>query len=287
MVGTRIVVATAAALACAGLLPQGALAGGGGAVFEFDSTYYVPGEIVTAETTFSNRVANSGRVEDGPYYAYLLPSDQWIHPPEIPEASVPLGPITITDLGRSLSTARITFIVPKRDPGPYTLALCNQPCRQATVGDLMGGWISIVPTKDEAIRRELADQFERRLSRVRERLAARIERTEKSLSGFAAGQDLQELTRRVNELVEGLALIQKEQRSTAPVAEAAPWVLAGIVLVGVGLFSIRRQSRRRPRTSPKRLSRGEDLSLPAPPAYPEELPRVADPSGRDFDPAHL
>lgn len=287
MVGTRIVVAIAAAFAFAGLLPQVALAGGGGALLEFDRTYYVPAEVVTAETTFSNGVANSGRIEDGPYYAYLLPSDGWIHPPEIPDVAVPLGPITITDLSGGLSTARITFVVPKVDPGPYVLALCNQPCTQATVGDLMGGWISIVPSKDEAIRRELGDQLDRRLSRVRERLAARIQRTEKSLSGFAAERDVQELTQRVNSLVEDLALIRTELGSKTPVAEAAPWILAGIVVVGAGLFSIRRRRRRSSRISTKPLSRGGDLSPAAVPVDPKHLPRVGDPSDRDLDPAHL
>ncbi len=282
----RLLTTILAALGSVAVIPDGVHANGG-AFFNFDRRYYVPGEVVTTQTSFSNEVEKSGRIEDGPYFAYLLSSDRWIHPPEIPGDAIPIGPITITNPSGSVPTARITFTVPEIDPGPYTLTICNQPCSHATLGDLVGGSFAIAPTKEEALRRELSDRFDGRLAQVRGNLAARIRSAEKAQRDLTPRTEVQRLADRVTRLEARLARMQNERPTQEPVTQTAPWIAVSLILSLAGLLWVRRRHRRPRATTPARRPERSDQTIPGVSSDPEELPTFDDRPGRELDPAKL
>lgn len=191
-----------------------------------------------------------GLIEDGPYFAYLLPGDQWIHPPRIPEPSVALGPITITTLNGGLAAARTTFTVPDVEPGLYTVSLCNSPCRHATLGDLVGGTLRIVATREDVLRSELLDQVDARLARVREGLRGKIRGVQKAQRDLALRSEVQDLGKRLNEFEEDIARLQNERSREAPREETAPWIVVGIVTAFAGVLLVRRLRRTGATTRP-------------------------------------
>jgi hypothetical protein len=237
----------------------------GGSFFRFDRKYYVPGEVVTARTTFSTDVERSGTVDDGPYHAFLLSSDRWIQPPRIPGDAVPVGQIEITGMGGSVPVARISFTVPRLDPGPYTLALCNLPCRHATLGDLAGGSFSISATKEDALRRELSDQFKGRLAEVRRRLGGRIAETEDTLRVLTARSDVKALTDKVAALERRLSREEAEE-PPAPAPPTVPWILAAMFAALAAALWIRRG-----RTTERSARPGRPANDPSIPMFSDAL----------------
>jgi hypothetical protein len=111
-----------------------------GSSLYFDGLYVAPGEEVVLETEFYTNVrGKSGSVKDGPYYGYLLPAMRFIDPPHIPRAAVFLGPILIKPTDREdVWSATISFVMPRVNPGEYTVKICNHPCTHSLVGDLDG-----------------------------------------------------------------------------------------------------------------------------------------------------
>lgn len=240
------VAATAAVL----LLPATSAWAGGMSSFRFDDPYVVVGETVTGRATFYTEARGTGRIENGPWHAYLIPEGGWIEPPDIPAAAVQLGPIAIEDGGHGRATASITFTVPDVTLGSYHLGLCNVPCTESFVGDLGGGWLSIARTDEGAALLQGLDRAEQDLRRVRYRLARRIRTAERPLEN---------LTDRVDAM-EGsieLRLAQMENRLRASLAEdressQTPWVtplFAAAVLLAVVLL-LRRGRRPRPEPVP-------------------------------------
>jgi hypothetical protein len=228
-----------AALAVVGSVPHSAW-GNGGAFFDFDRTYYVPGEVVTAQTTFSTQVEKSGRVEDGPYYAFLLSSERWIRAPTIPDDAIPIGQISTTSPTNGAATARITFTVPEIDPGPYTLTFCNLPCTHATLGDLAGGSFSVAATKDDALRREVTDRVNARIAQVRANLAARIRDAEKAQRDLATRAEIQGLADRLTELEARVVRLRSLQPRNDGWVRTAPLIMAGLALLLTGTLWVRR-----------------------------------------------
>ena len=286
MFGRRFVLATLVALGPLALIADTTLANGG-AFFDFDRTYYVPGEVVSAETTFSTKVKKSGRIEDGPYYAFLLSSDRWIHAPTIPDDAVPIGHITTTRPMSGAATARITFTVPQIDPGPYTLTFCNLPCTHATLGDLVGGSFSIASTKEEALRKEITDRMNGRIVQVRENLAARIRDVRKAQSSFAARTEVQVLLERVTELEADVARLRNQQAREESGTQTAPWIMAGLlILLSVALLS-RRRHRPGSEHAPRNDRGGDRQTIPMFSDAPDDGADLVDGSDRDLDPARL
>lgn len=284
MLGARVVVAGLAALGPVGLIAEGTLANGG-AFFDFDRTYYVPGDVVTAQTTFSTQVEKSGRIEDGPYYAFLLSSERWIHAPRIPDDAVPIGQITTSSPRGGAATARITFTVPQIEPGPYTLAFCNVPCTHATLGDLVGGSFSIASTKDEALRREITDRVDGRIAQVRANLAARIRDAEKAQRDLATRMEVQRLAGRLTELEARLVRIQNQQRQGETRAQPLPWIMAGLAVLLAGTLWVRRFRRPIP-TTPRPLGY-EAQSIPMFSDAPGTAPGIDDETNREREPARM
>lgn len=284
MLRTRPVAMILLALSPMALSPD-AVSANGGSFFRFDRKYFAPGEVVTAQTTFSTEVEKSGAIEDGPYFAYLLSSDRWIQPPTIPDDAIAVGHVDIADLGGSVPVARVTFTVPEIRPGAYTLTLCNVPCTHATVGDLVGGSLSIVPTKDVALRRELSDRIDGRLAQVRGNLAARIRRAEKAQRALTTRTATQELAARVTQLEERLARLKTELREEPRAPWAAGWIVLGLVLLISGVLWLRRF--RGQGASAVRASRSDrkHKSIPMFSTTPDDVPVDDHDSDRELESA--
>jgi hypothetical protein len=140
----------------------------GGSPWEWDQFAYEPAETVTGSAAVWITSDNTGRPEDGPYHAYLLPAYyEWPegkYDPARPEESVYLDEITLVPYedGATHSTARLSFTMPDVEPGEYVVHHCNDPCTK-TFGDIMSTGILVVESDAE------------------ERLIARIQKLETKL----------------------------------------------------------------------------------------------------------
>jgi hypothetical protein len=89
-----------------------------------------------------------GWVEDGPFYAYLVPGpDETLGgTPLAPPSGTALGPLTVEETGAGGYLAlriSITFTIPSDlAPGPYAVTYCNASCDQG-IGDLIGGYVYV------------------------------------------------------------------------------------------------------------------------------------------------
>jgi hypothetical protein len=133
----------------------------GGALLDFDQEFYVPGGTVRAQSGVWLK-SSMGRLEDGPYFAYLseLTEDM---PPPLPSdalrvASVEIVPRPTGEHG----DASFEFTLPDVESGRYWVTVCNDPCR-ITLGDIMPTPLLVV-----------ADEDEGRIAVVRDRLSNRI-----------------------------------------------------------------------------------------------------------------
>jgi hypothetical protein len=139
---------------------------GGFDVLNFEREYFVPSEVARGSTEFWVEVATVENRE--PYYAYLLPDGVTFEPPIIPDVAIPLGPLTIDLLPEGEANparASIEFTVPEVGPGGYQVILCDRPCRDDTVGALIGGSIHVAATADEARLLNFGVKLERRIDR--------------------------------------------------------------------------------------------------------------------------
>jgi hypothetical protein len=125
-------------------------ASAGGATFEFDQRYYEPGVVVEASSSVWMGRGAMGLLDEGPFFAHLVPSDRWIDPPHIPAPSRPLGMIRFIVTGPKEATAHVSFVVPDVPSAMYGISYCNDPCTVATVGDLIGGWFSVAEDAEQA-----------------------------------------------------------------------------------------------------------------------------------------
>jgi hypothetical protein len=248
----RTAVILVAALAAI-VIPAGAAAGGG-AVFNFNRDYYVPGDLAVGQTVFSTSKEHR-HLLDRTFYAYLIPESRWIDPPRIPKGSVPIGTVSLDGL------AQVSFRIPDVAPGHYTVGMCDRPCRHAYVGDLVGGWITVVGSREEARLRGLIDRLERRLDGVRGGLSKQGERANhlaKEIAGLTTTTGKWE--RRQAWLETRLAQLEREP--TGLTFDRAGWAVAALAIAALAA-SMWRRRRRAPTVSPSA----------APPAkQPDEVP---------------
>jgi hypothetical protein len=147
-------------------VPATAAMSGGFDSLRFDRQYYAPGQVAHGSTEFWVEVATVEKRE--PYFAYLLSDRKSFEPPVIPDSAIPLGALTIDLLPEgeeNPARASIEFVVPETATGGYQVVLCNRPCRDDSVGALIGGWISVVATAGEARLENFGVKLERRLDR--------------------------------------------------------------------------------------------------------------------------
>lgn len=225
---------------------------GGMASLEFEEDYVLVGESVTGRATFSSDVRGTGRIENGPWHAYLLPSGTWIEPPRIPAGAIHLGPIAIEGGSDRSADASITFTVPEVTTGGYFIGMCNVPCTESFVGDLGGGWLSIARTEEGASLLRKVDHTERQLYRILNRVRYRLARRVKDVE-----RPLERLEGRVDGMQGSieLRLDRLEERLRASLAAdqdpgGIPW---GVALLAAGVLAVSAlvgRSRRHPRPRP-------------------------------------
>jgi hypothetical protein len=147
------------------LVPVPAALSGGFDILRFERQYYVSGEVARGSTKLLVDLAAAER--DGPFHAHLLPNKLSFELQANLEAAVPLGAtlsiVALPEDDANDATASIEFTVPQVSPGKYQVALCNRPCRTEGVGNLVGGWIHVVATAEEASLFNLGAKLERRL----------------------------------------------------------------------------------------------------------------------------
>ena len=218
---------------------------GGMASFEFEEDYVLVGESVTGRATFSTNVRSTGRIEDRPWHAYLLPSGTWIEPPRIPAGAIHLGPTAIEDGGDRSAVASITFTVPEVTTGGYFIGMCNVPCSESFVGDLGGGWLTIARTEEGASLLRKLDTTDRQLNLIRYRLARRIRDVERPVTELESRLDRMEgsVELRLRELERRIGTLTAAGRADGHV----PWVtvlFAGGVVSAAAVLLLRGRRRR-------------------------------------------
>lgn len=159
-----IVICTSTVLALLTVIPH--RAGAGGSTFSFNRRWFAPGQTAVGTTQFSDGIEGQGLVAEGPYFAYLLRGDRFIDPPHVPKDAFALGRVRMLAVDASVGIweASIQFVIPDVRPGRYTVSLCNDPCRDAYVGDLMGAWISIAASAEQAKLKNLEAGIEERVT---------------------------------------------------------------------------------------------------------------------------
>jgi hypothetical protein len=95
------------------------------------------------------------RLEQGPYYAYLLPDGRWIKPPKLPSGAIRVGTVDFRWLTDRKTAATVSFSVPDVPSGRYGLHYCNDPCTTAAIGDLYAG--SVLVARDAEVGALLLD----------------------------------------------------------------------------------------------------------------------------------
>jgi hypothetical protein len=248
----RRMVVVLAALFLVPTMLSGAAAGGG-ATFDFED-YYVAGDRAVGETVFW--ISGKDRhLLNRTFYAYLIPGRQWIDPPRIPAGAVPLGQVTLSGL------ARVSFTVPDVAPGGYSVGICDRPCRHSFVGDLMGGWITVVGSQEEARLLPVIDRLKNRLDRARWDAIHKARKSQKRFMELRA--EFEYLQKGLDQAREelGARLVALERRPQAESGsgafDRAGWAVAVLAFATLALVMARR----------RRLSGREASTLPdRPPA---------------------
>jgi hypothetical protein len=124
----------------------------------FRRPYYLVGEVAQVrERFFAGKLAGSGPLHGGPYYAYLVAGDPFakIDPAHIAAGAIRLGTVGIEGpvfpkhyAGR-YGIATLRFLVPDVPSRVYSIGFCDDPCVHSTIGWLAWGNIRIVHTAYE------------------------------------------------------------------------------------------------------------------------------------------
>jgi hypothetical protein len=232
----RFVLMVAVAVGWVALIPTPASAGGGWSVPGRSS--YVPNQIASVRGTFWEGSAGEA-IADGPFIAYLLPTDRWIQGFRVPEAAVPVGQVMITRRDVHGYVARVEFRVPDLPAGLYHIQYCNDPCSAYGLGDLIGSEpFAIGATLAEGRLLMLADHLRSKIDEVTYRLhreaAAQVRGVERELTAARGLQTIAEV--RVRELTETLRTARRaleDERSTLATVSV---ITGGVLLIAVALL---------------------------------------------------
>jgi len=236
-----------------GVLAPSASAGGWDSL-EPQRDHYLPGQTAVLRGAFAvNRLKNTGRIEDGPYYAYLLVGSRYgmIDPPRIPNGAMRLGvvrfgPVTEGQDGYRYVTGSVTFTVPDIASANYAVSYCNDPCRSSTIGWLGFGRITIVHTALEAKLFDTRDSLKGKLRAARFHLRpneTRIAVMETAAREAAADQ--RSLQEQVRSLTERLAATRQKPDDSAIPAWMLIVAIAAVLALALGVvLAIRRRRSR-------------------------------------------
>ena len=123
----------------------------GGAYMEFDRTHYLPGDVATAEAYVYLLKPQQGRLDRGPFYAYLVTTNRsfpQVGKP-IPAGAIRLGTFQVEESRPKWFELKVSFTVPDVAGDGYTVAMCNDPCTVQGFKEPIIGYISIVQTARE------------------------------------------------------------------------------------------------------------------------------------------
>ena len=220
-------------------------AAAGGVMFSLDKRVYVPGEVVRAHANvWLKSTIGGGRLEDGPYFAYLGTSRELPSPPPIPPPAIALGEIAISpdDDGR-YGTARLRFTLPDLEPGRYWIVNCNDPCT-TTLGDLMSTPVVVAAGPGDARLVTITNRLTERLRKLRHRMVNRILGSQRA----TLSTRLEEVERRLDTLRTDIAVLRESAEMDVPPDEETSSSLAPILAfvvpaAGVGAVLWRRSRR--------------------------------------------
>jgi hypothetical protein len=234
-------------------VPTAALANGG-AFIEFrkppgqgGGSHFLGGGPAIGQATVYVPPGKEFLFEQGPFYAFLLPSTVELSEGRpIPAAAIRLGTFAILDMAKTRFDLSVSFTVPNVDGGFYAIALCNDPCTVSGFRESLRGEISIVATAREARLltaqsrlRGKASQLTRGLrkaDREQGQLQTLLDLGDQDAAEAAAAAEAREA-----ELLRRLAAARDEAREGGPLA---PWVIAAVsalVAVVASLALIRRR----------------------------------------------
>jgi hypothetical protein len=235
----RIATAGTLALVLASSIPEVAVAGG--AVFEFDRRYYVPGDHVSGRVTFGQGSGKPIRAEAGPFTAYIVPGSMWLDSPPIPPSAISVGEMGLARSPIRGWVATLDFTLPEVAPGTYSIAFCNDPCTVSVMGELTGGWFQVVPSQDVIPLYESRDRLQERVRALGGKVGM-VDRRNDSLAHEVSV--LRDANRALEQRL--VQLERAQRRDPGPVAEVpAPvgWALVGLtVLFGLLAFRPRRKA---------------------------------------------
>jgi hypothetical protein len=270
------------------------VAGAGGSVFDFrhedgsavpSGGFVLPGDVITAHTSFSSRISGLGGIEDGPYLAYLVPGFRYVSPGNVPARALVLGPLEIVKTEFD-TVARITFTVPVVASGDYTISVCNVPCTVNGLGDITGGFLRVVQTAKEGRLTARLEDVRRDRSRLAHQLAASQEQRDLLR---AARDDAErvgsQLESRVDELETRLRAADRD--ATAPDRLLIDDGPALAIAAAVALFALALllgwRSRRTPASAPPVMQEARGEHEPASKTQRDESRSAPDGSPTPFE----
>jgi hypothetical protein len=125
----------------------------GGAYMEFDRTHYLPGDVATAEAYVYLLKRQQGRLDRGPFYAYLVTTNRSfprVGRP-IPAGAIRVGTFEVEQSRPKWFELKVSFTVPDVAGDFYTVAMCNDPCTVQGFKEAIIGYMSIVETVREGM----------------------------------------------------------------------------------------------------------------------------------------
>ncbi len=225
------------AVAVAAGAPQ-ASAGGSWLELQDGDRVLIPGQTVTMSGTFGS--GQQADVSAGPWHAQLRSDYEQ-------GASVPLGPVTITDGTRWGWRATVTFTVPAVATGEYWVTVVNE--EGEGVGDLIGGFVQVAPSLEAwrvSLLRQRIERQERATHKEKAEVRDRLAKVRADLATVTAARD--QLADRADDLERAL----DDARDAAAVSGDSapfPWLaVAGAITVLtliVGIAGVRRRGERR------------------------------------------
>ncbi|HEX2196348.1 MAG TPA: hypothetical protein VHJ76_05415 [Actinomycetota bacterium] len=152
-------------------LPGPAVAGG--ALWDLNQDFYLPGEVVRAESGVWLE-SGMGRLEDGPFHAYLSEFDMDRMPPPLPPDAIRVAPVVVEPRpGTDYGDASVEFELPSLPPGKYFLSTCNDPC-EVQLGDLMPTLLLVAESEEGGEVAVMKDRLSWRIRSLRTELMNRV-----------------------------------------------------------------------------------------------------------------
>ncbi len=236
-------------------IPTTAMANGG-AYIEFRSptaqgrgTHFLSGGSATGVATVYVPPGKEFLFQQGPFYAFLLPSGAELREGRpIPASAIRLGTFSIAHQKGTRFDLTVEFTVPRVPGDFYTVSLCNEPCTVSGFRESLTSPISIVATIREA--RLLTEQ-----ARLRSRLSASqrdLRKLERQADGVQLLLDLSEqdaaevaaqAEARAAELGRALAAARARAREANPLAAWVVGLAALSTLAVAALLILRRRWR--------------------------------------------